>query len=184
MKSLSSMLCLLATILAASPSFAGDKPSFPKGTLSFQSYTTCAGGIDAKEVFYSGVVGGSYYVFDDVSLGLEASGYQVTQSPGHDTSMGGLAVVLRHHFLDVDRVTLFADVSFGPTIATDRVPQGGTYLNFTPRTGLGATYLLHDHFYLMGGARYFHLSNAHIDGPLRNPSVNGIEGYVGLMWTF
>ena len=34
----------------------------------------------------------------------------------------------------------------------------------------------------MGGARYFHLSNAQIDGPLRNPSVNGIEGYFGLMW--
>jgi hypothetical protein len=64
------------------------------------------------------------------------------------------------------------------------VPDGGTYFNFTTSTGLGATYRIQDHFYLLGGVRYFHLSNAQIQGPQHNPSVNGVEGFFGLLWTF
>ena len=36
----------------------------------------------------------------------------------------------------------------------------------------------------MAGVRYFHLSNAHLEGPRRNPSINGLEGFLGVMWTF
>jgi hypothetical protein len=46
---------------------------------------------------------------------------------------------------------------------------------------VGATYQLRDNLYLFGGARYFHLSNAALEGPERNPSINGIEGYFGVM---
>ena len=85
------VLGILWTIMGAIialPAMAGDQPpAFPKGTTSVQAYTTFAGGIDAKEIFYTGAVGASYYVFNNLSLGLEASGYQVTQSPGHDTLM-------------------------------------------------------------------------------------------------
>ena len=185
MKLARTALCLAISALAGASVAAENRPSaFPKGTLSLQTYSTYAGGIDAKEIFYSGALGGSYYVFDNLSLGLEASGYQVTQSPGRNSSMAGLSGVVRHHFLDLDRFTVFADVTFGPVLASDRVPSGGTYFNFATRAGLGATYLLHDHFYLLGGIRYFHLSNARIEGIQRNPSVNGLEGFLGVMWTF
>ena len=163
---------------------AGDRPpSFPKGTLSLQAYGTYAGGIDAKEVIGSGAAGASYYVFDNLSLGLEVSGYHLTQSPGRNTWMYGVAGVLRHHLLQFDRATVFADVSFGPVEAAARVPEGGTYFNFATRSGLGVTYPLREHLYLLGGVRYFHLSNARIEGSQRNPSINGIEGFLGLMWT-
>jgi hypothetical protein len=46
------------------------------------------------------------------------------------------------------------------------------------------SYELRDGMYFMGGARYWHLSNAKMEGDLRNPSINGVEGYVGLMWTW
>ena len=60
-------------------------------------------------------IGGSYYVFDNLSLGLEASGYQVVQTPGHNTQMFGIAGTLRHHILDISsNFTVFADVTFGP----------------------------------------------------------------------
>ncbi len=165
---------------------AADRPaSFPKGTISFQAYGSYSDGIDQKEIFYSGAAGGSYYVFDNLSLGLEANAFQVVQSPGHNTTMYGLAGVLRHHIFDInDHFTVFTDVSFGPVIAGQRIPAGGTYFNFTPRTGLGTTYKIKDNLYFLGGVRYFHLSNAHIEGRRNNPSVNGLEGYVGLMWTF
>ena len=91
---------------------------------------------------------------------------------------------MRHHLWRFDRATLFADVTFGPALATHRVPREGTYFNFTTRTGLGMTYQLDDHLHLMGGVRYFHLSNAQIEGSTRNPSINGVEGFLGLMWAF
>ena len=176
---------LALTVMASvtTPALAGESaPAFPKGTFSLQAYGTVAGGIDAEEIFDSAAFGASYYVFDNFSLGLEASGYRFTQSPGSDGWMYGVAGVLRHHLIQFDRTTLFADVTFGPAEANDRVPAGGTYFNFTTRTGIGATYQLQDNLYLIGGVRYFHLSNARIEGPERNPSVNGVEGYVGLMW--
>jgi hypothetical protein len=38
--------------------------------------------------------------------------------------------------------------------------------------------------YLMGGVRGTHLSNARSEGEDRNPSLNGVEGYVGLLFAF
>ena len=34
------------------------------------------------------------------------------------------------------------------------------------------------------GARYFHVSNAQQHGKEKNPGYNGIEYYVGIMWTW
>ncbi len=96
----------------------------------------------------------------------------------------GLAGVLRDHLLSFDRFTLFSDVTFGPVQDSVRIPADGTYFNFATRTGLGLTYQLREHLYLMGGVRYFHLSNAKIEGAGRNPSINGMEGFFGFLWAF
>lgn len=159
-------------------------PAFPKGTLSFQTYGAYESGLGAYSNAASVAAGAGYYVFDNLSLSLEANGYRVTQSPAHNAWMYGLSGALRHHVLQFDRSTLFIDASFGPVEATGRVPGGGTYFNFVTRTGLGATFQLREHLHLLGGVRYFHLSNARIEGSQRNPSINGIEGFLGLMWTF
>jgi hypothetical protein len=45
-------------------------------------------------------------------------------------------------------------------------------------------YRLADDTYLLGGARYFHLSNAKAHGSEKNPSYDGVEYYVGLMFAF
>ena len=158
--------------------------AFPKGTLSVQTYGTYESGLGAYTNAASGVAGAGYYVFDNLSLSLEAQGYRVMQSSAHNATMYGLSGVLRHHVLQFDRTTLFIDASFGPVEATERVPGGGTYFNFATRTGLGVTFQLREHLHLLGGVRYFHLSNARIEGSQRNPSINGIEGFLGLMWTF
>jgi len=181
MKLWSAVLVLI--VAGVAPAMAGETaPAFPKGAFTLQGYTTYAGGIDAEEIFNSAAFGASYYVFDNFSLGVEASGYRFEQAPGRDGWMYGVSGTLRHHLFQFDRATLFADVTFGPDEATDRIPAAGTYFNFTTRAGIGSTYQLKDNLYLIGGVRYFHLSNARIEGPERNPSINGIEGYVGLMW--
>ena len=156
--------------------------AFPKGTFTLQAYGAYAAGLDYSHAqLASTAVGGSYYVFDNLSLGAEASGYYTHQG-GESGEAFSLSGVLRHHFISFDRYTLFADVSFGPIEDAVRIPSGGTYFNFATRAGLGLTCHVRDQLYLLGGVRYFHLSNARIEGPERNPSINGIEGFFGLMW--
>lgn len=170
--------------IAASALGADRAPAFPKGTLSLQAYGTYAGGLGEYTNTASVAAGAGYYVFDNLSLSLEASGYRAQNSPGRDAWMYGVSGVLRHHLIQFDRTTFFIDAAFGPVEATARTPAGGTYFNFITRTGIGATYQLKEHTYLIGGARYFHLSNARIEGSIRNPSINGVEGFLGVMWTF
>ncbi len=159
-------------------------PAFPKGTFSFQTYGSYESGLGAYSNAASASTGVGYYVFDNLSLSLEAAGYRITQSSAKNAWMYGISGVLRHHLLQFDRTTFFIDASFGPVEATERVPGGGTYFNFATRTGLGATFQIREHLHLLGGVRYFHLSNARIEGSERNPSINGVEGFLGLMWTF
>ena len=51
-------------------------------------------------------------------------------------------------------------------------------------TGPGLTYRLDDNTYLMGGARYFHVSNGNQFGRINNPSYDGVQYYVGVMFAF
>jgi hypothetical protein len=133
-------------------------------------------------VIGSTLVGAHYFVSNSVSLGGMVSAAGVWQPGDDDAAMFGLAGVLRHHLARFDSATLFADVSFGPVQATSRVPGEGTYFNFITRVGPGATIRLSDRTHLMLAARYWHLSNARIDGAERNPSLNGAEVAIGLMW--
>jgi hypothetical protein len=176
--------CSLIILLHNVPAIAGEpgKISFPKGTFTFQTYATDAGGLDNDANVASGTIGCGYFVFDNLSLGVEASGYHDHVS-GQDAYGYGISGVLRDHIFRFQRTTIFSDVLFGPTESTSRIPAGGTDFNFITRTGIGITHKIDEHLHLLTGVRYFHLSNARIEGPQRNPSINGIEGYIGLMWT-
>jgi hypothetical protein len=68
--------------------------------------------------------------------------------------------------------------------AEQEIPRGGTEINFDARAGVGATVRLLNDLHLMGGVRYLHLSNGNIHGLDENPSIDAVEGYVGLMLTF
>jgi hypothetical protein len=73
-------------------------------------------------------------------------------------------------------------VSAGVSQATRAVPGGGTHFNFIEEAGVGGTYRLDDGVHLIAGVRYWHLSNAQIHGEDKNPALNGVGAYVGLMW--
>jgi hypothetical protein len=107
--------------------------------------------------------------------------YAVDQ-PGDDAVAASAGLLMRHHFLRWPRSTLFIDVGQSIFYGSDEVPPGGTHLNFAFRAGPGFTYQLRERAHLIGGMRYFHLSNARRRGAERNPSINGVEAYLGLMW--
>jgi hypothetical protein len=122
------------------------------------------------------------FVLDNVALELQAVGYRVNDD-GPDAG-GGANLIGRWHFLNWDRLSLYADASGGIMLTTDDFPEGGTAFNFTYRGGPGASWRLGESLFLVGGAHFQHISNAFIKGRDRNPIFNGFGGYLGLMWTF
>jgi hypothetical protein len=157
---------------------------FRKGTWAVEvdgSYITPIRFSD--DTFYEGSVLASYYFGDDVSIGAEIQGYFVDQ-PGDNALIFGGGPLLRWHFYEAERFSLFADVGIGASIADHTVPAGGTHFNWTGKGGVGATIELRRGVHLVGGGRFFHISNGNLHGRDQNPSQDGIQGYVGVMFTF
>lgn len=169
---------------ATQPVGSTSAPMFPQGSFTLNAAAGYARSLDKDEAdIGSFELGGNYFLWNNFSLGAEIDGYGISQL-GDDATAIGLEATFRHHFWQRDDWTFFIDGAFGPTYAMRETPQGGTHFNFVSRLGLGATFRLDEHLHLMFGARYWHLSNARIEGVDRNPNFNAIEGYVGLMWQF
>lgn len=179
----------LATVGTPSAVAQSDTPSdrpfteFAKGTWTTQAYggyLNELGPHDQEAGF--GALGASYFFIDNMSLGLELVGYGVSQ-PGPEAFMGGPQLVFRHHLINTRPVSFFLDVTAAFAEANEQVPSGGTRFNFIEQAGMGITYGLRGNAHLLLGVRYYHLSNAQIEGPDRNPSNNGISAYAGLLFT-
>jgi len=152
-------------------------------TLEFEaSYTTPIR--FSVEEFATGSIGVGYYVFDNHSVTLLAQGFHVSQAFGESTEAGAVFVLGRSILYDAEKFAFYVDGGGGYSWANAAVPIGGTTYNFNARAGLGLAYRLKEDTYLMGGARYFHLSNGKAHGSEKNPSYDGVEYYVGMMFAF
>ncbi|HEY2587695.1 MAG TPA: acyloxyacyl hydrolase [Tepidisphaeraceae bacterium] len=170
--------------LTAAWARAEDPGFFPRGTWAATGYGTYVKSFTGEEAkMGSGSVGIGYYVFDNVSITAEFSGYYDSQ-PGPDAQIYAGDLVLRGHLFHSGRFSFFGDALAGISYADERVPASGTYYNYNLALGVGATFQLYDNLHLIGGVRYFHISNAHLEGPLRNPSINATQAYVGLLFKF
>ncbi len=167
-----------------------DAIDFDKGDWRLYGYAS--GTLGGGNHIYEGHLGGGYYFFDNLSINLElAAGYTEFNSrggaPAGDTGNFGFDVLLRYHFLKGKdwrgaKWSLYADGGcgfryFGP----ESFPANGTHVNWTPQAGLGATYELKNNWSLMGGARFFHVSNGNIYGGNKNPGYDSLQLYAGLM---
>jgi len=171
-------------VFAQSLESPADRPitEFAKGVWSVQTYAGYyneLGPHDQEAGFAT--FGASYYFADNMSLGLELVGYGISQ-PGDDAFSGGPQVVFRHHLFNTRRSSFFLDLTTGFAEATVRVPEEGTRFNLYEQFGMGLTHDLYGNVHLLLGVRYYHMSNAGIEGQDRNPSNNGIVGYVGLLF--
>ena len=133
--------------------------------------------------------GVSYFLVDYVSLSFELNGMYFTQTPGSDAFGINFAMLLRWHFIVRDKWTVYADFGAGLLGTTERVPgpqpsepRGGTKFNFTPQAGVGFTYALKNDMRLIGGLRWYHISNANTQE--NNPGRDSIMLYVGVSLPF
>ena len=161
MRALVPLIFLALTLAPATARGADDASTLERGTWSIQMYGAFAGA--NNEQLYSGDVGVGYYVIDHLSLNLEGAGYYIDQD-GPNAGQGEVRLLMRHHFLRREKWNVFADVGFGVSEASDQVPDDGTRMNFMFRSGLGMGYEIKHNVWLVGGVRYFHLSNAKIEG--------------------
>ena len=176
--------CVLALLLPSLAS-AGERTSLPAGTFTLDAYAAYADDLEASDYHMPAVaVGANWYAFDDVSFGLELGGVGFYGGAGDDATAVNLSGVFRVHFIDTPKYTVYFDALFGPTYASAEVPGGGTNSNFLSRFGIGGTLPIRQNLDLMGGVRFFHLSNANIHGEDQNPAINGVQYYVGVMWRF
>ena len=174
---------LLVGVLA-SPLRAEDVSNFPKGTWTLTTYGAFSRSFVGEQAkIGSGTIGFGYYPFDNFSINAELSGYHNEQD-GPDANIANFEALIRHHLWHSGRVSWFIDGGAGLSYADHRTPSYGTYYNYILELGTGATFQIHDNIYLLGGIRYFHLSNAELEGPLHNPGINAGQAYIGLLLKF
>lgn len=126
-------------------------------------------------------VGVSWFLIRNLSFDLQLEGSYVSQ-PGDDAVGGGIAMMVRWHFLDFETWTIYADVGVGCMAMSEPVPSNAADFLFTPRAGVGASFALNDRTRLMTGLRWYHMSNA--ETSFENPGVDTVQGYVGLSFAF
>lgn len=131
----------------------------------------------------AGSVGIGYFIADGFSLNAAVVGYSIDQP--HDYGLGaGFDLYARLFLLTLDPVSIFVDGGAGAIFTDKAVPEFGTAFNFTPRFGVGLSLRIAENAYLVGGARYWHLSNAGYHSHERNPGFDSVQYYGGVVFTF
>jgi hypothetical protein len=181
---------LVAVILIATPVVrAADQTPFDKGTWNLSLYGSYVTPIRySDDRFYNVNLAGGYYFWNNNSINVEFQGSYIDQ-PGSDDEalLGAIGILGRWHFLVRERWSLFVDGGGMVSYADHEVPIFGTNFNFIGKVGIGATIdlrVMGDNSRLIGGVRYFHLSNGQIRGRDDNPSYDGIQFWTGVMWTW
>lgn len=157
------------------------KDPFAAGQWTIYGYGSGAAGKSARKV-YAGHVGLGYYFLDNVSLNLETAGYFIEQS--NDTGGAGLNLASRWHYWRGTEWSLYFDGGAGLMHTRDTLRDPGTHFNFTLQGGMGVTYDLTERLMPMTGLRWFHISNARIQGKDHNVGFDSPMFYIGLILPF
>jgi hypothetical protein len=154
---------------------------FPKNLWTLDGFGSFTDRFAGTPLYMTmGTVGFNCYFVDNISVGCEMDGLYAPQP--HDATGGGIAVTMRGHFLQGNGWTMYGDTALGLTLFDEPTPPGGSEFNFSVGVGAGFTVRMTERIDLMLGSRFFHISNAGLDGDHHNPSFNGVQGYVGLMF--
>ncbi len=168
-----------------------DEPTpFARGTWNLSLSGSYVDNIRfSQDYFYNFNLTAGYYFWNNSSFNIDLQGSYVDQPGGGDDDavLGAVGLFGRTHILVRNPWSIFIDgggmVSYADHIVPI-TPYSGTHFNFIGKVGGGASWEIADHTFLMGGARYFHLSNGQIRGRDDNPSFDGVEYWAGVMWTW
>ncbi|MCI0366619.1 MAG: acyloxyacyl hydrolase [Phycisphaerales bacterium] len=160
-----------------------EDPPFAEGTRFFIPYLVATFGEPVGDI-YTVHFGFGYFLEDTFSAALEPTLHFANAELGEDVIGGGLDLVFRLHFVSEPSWSLFIEGAAGFVFFDDDFPPGGTEFNFNFYFGLGVTYQLDSHTHLVAGARFYHISNARLNGLQHNIGFDSGAAYVGLMFPF
>jgi hypothetical protein len=193
-------LVLIVVMLAALPAAAADDPA-PAPTAGCTSGRILSPSCHTIEAYGSYVVeawnfnGRRKTTLPGVAMVLSAArgnGWgmaleiletSVKQTPP-EAFVSGMSVMLRRRVVDYRAVEVFAEGGVGASYSTAIVPERGTRFNYLVQAGLGVATHLGPHVGTIVAARWFHLSNASLNGPSHNPDIEALGGRIGLFVTF
>ncbi|MGH7242111.1 MAG: acyloxyacyl hydrolase [Phycisphaerales bacterium] len=176
-----------ATARAIEPEEPAKSAPMPFGTagnslFSFGAGLAYASNDEGSSTNSNGYVAWNYFLINDLEFSLEAGLWYFNQ-PGPDQWGGNGTMAFRWHFVNKRSWSLFLEAGIGLLGASGEVPTGGTSFDFMPRAGGGFTYeFTPGGPRLQAGVRWFHVSNARINGDSNNPARDGVMGFVGLMF--
>ena len=97
----------------------------------------------------------------------------------NNTMALGLGYIVKYHYIQNSRFSLFFDCGFGAIYSVDRFPKNGTHFNAQYYGGFGANFNLSPIKALQFGFRFFHSSNGR-GLTFDNPAYDSINIYTGI----
>ena len=170
----------LALALAGCANSSGGPLTFERGQQTRQTYATATAFDQDGDWQAEAHYGGGAFVLDGVSANLEGfAGVADEQDRDRTSGLAGADGILRLHTPPIGPVRLHFDGGVGVQVASNPFP-GGSNHNFRLLAGPGLTVRLREDLHLIGGVRYFHLSNA---GTGRgNSAVDAAQIGLGVIW--
>jgi hypothetical protein len=119
-------------------------------------------------------------VWRRVALRVELPAVHIFQS-GDDAWLGGVTVGTRFRWRPHTGASLFVEISVGASEATRPTPPGGTNFNYLALMG-GGVEVPFRRVYVSVTGRWFHVSNASLEGSGRNPDIQSLGVLFGVGW--
>ena len=135
----------------------------------------------ARETLVGGTVAAGYSFGAGWQLNTEFSLLRVSQETDYAVLVPALSPMIRWLAYRGRDVSFFLELGPGVSYASDMVPRRGTRFNYVFQAGGGLGYRLRAGFSLVSGLRWFHLSNNNLAGRSRNPDIQALGGYVGII---
>jgi hypothetical protein len=145
----------------------------------------------SPDVLVGGSAAVSFTIHDGLGAVIEVLGARVAQQlrdidlerpPA--ALLGGVSALLRKRIAKHGGMTFFVEGGLGVSDANMQVPQRGTPFNFLFQAGGGLSQRLGQRTAFIVNLRLFHLSNAGLGGPHRNPDIEALGAHAGVLVGF
>ena len=132
----------------------------------------------------SGVMPGfTYGLGKGTVLTVHAPVYYVEQR-GPDAVLLGVTWGVRSRVLRRNRASLFWEVEVGLSKSDAFTPPGGTRFNYLALGAAGVTWRVARQTHVLTGLKWVHVSNNSLAGRGRNPDIEAVGPYVGVLKRF
>ena len=156
---------------------------FSKGYQKWQTYVSGAGFDTGKGEMYALHLGYGYFFMDDFSVNIDMLGGYIRSGIDNNGVAAGLDLILRQHPIKGPENLWSFYLELGAGLQQQSTSfAGNRKFNFRLLGGGGATFRAAENVRIMAGMRYFHVSDAGIEGG--GGGFDGLQFYAGSMFPF